>query len=163
MPRMRGTPKVLSINPLQTDKAYYHFCWIQANKDAFDDYTNLSLDEFLGLVLGSASVTYELGDGVGLCTFVFQGRNAWIQMVVYDYDYRHDLVRDLINRAFDLGATRITTTVTEDRDSAKELVLAMGCKHEGTMRKAYLRNGEYLDVHVYGLLKEEFKWQQPQP
>lgn len=141
------------------DRLPYHWQRIQENKDAFDDFTQCTYEQFVDIVAGPSSASFEIGDGLGLCTFVFGGTNAWIQMVVYDYGYRDYLCHDLCAIAFALGATRITSVVTEDRASARELVRdRMHAKYEGTIRQAFTRgDGKFLDGEVYGLLKEEFE------
>jgi len=67
----------------------------------------------------------------------------------------------------DLGLNRVQTFVISDN---KELVKLMekkpfGFQQEGVLRQVLARDGEYLDVIVYGLLKKEFTqrrklWQQ---
>lgn len=162
MPRLKHNQlDPLPITPLKAGRLKYHWKLIQKNKRAFDDFTPFSYEEFVHIVFSPYAVSYELGDGLGLCTFIFSGTNAYIQMVVYDYIYRDELCVRLLNNAFNLGATRITSLVTEDRFSARELVDRMHATFEGRMRKAYERDGEYLDVDIYGLQKEDFlKWQQ---
>lgn len=144
------------------DRIQYHWDQIQQNKDAFDDFTQLSYEEFVDFVFNPRTAAFELGDGIGLCCLVFSGVNAWIQMVVYDYNYRVYLCSDLCGLAFELGAVRVTSTVTENRPQARELVRdRMHCQYEGTLRRAFSRRGEFFDVEVYGILKEDFeRWQQ---
>lgn len=155
MPRLQHTQSdPLALQRLEPGRLGYHWAWIQMNKLAFDDYTNLDYDEFVGFTLGPSSVSYEIGDGIGLTTLVFSSCNAYIQMVMYDWIYRDDVCKRVCNKGFELGANRITSLVTEDRDSARDLVLRLGCKLEGRMRHAYTRNGKRLDVEVYGLMKE---------
>lgn len=151
------------ISWLKPEQAYVHYTKLQANPKAFDDFTPFSFEEFVGVVFSPCSASFDLGDGLGLCTFLFEGSNAFIQMVVYDYNYRLDWVTNLLRLAFRLGASRVTSAVTEDREPAKKLVLAMGATLEGRMRKAFKRGDQFYDVEVYGLLKEEFeRWLQSQ-
>lgn len=49
-------------------------------------------------------------------------------------------------------------SIAEKSDTAGDFLLALGFKHEGTLRKAAKVGNELHDLKLYGLLKEECKW-----
>jgi hypothetical protein len=153
----------LQLSALEEDRFDYHWAQISNNKRAFDDYTNLTRDEFNTLLTSERTLSWEIGRGIGLCSLVFLTTvNPVIQMVMYDYMYRIYLASTLCLWAFELGATRVSSFVTEDRHIAKDYVRRVGAEYEGTLRKAYKRGEKILDVEIYGLMKEKFVWQQSQ-
>ena len=142
----------------------YFWEWVQKNLKTFDDYTPFDYDEFEWFLFGECSYSYEIGDGVGLCTIVLDGINGFIQMVMLDWKFRDDVCRWVIWEAFSLGAMRVTATVSDDRLSAKELVAGLGFKKEGVMRQAFERQGIslntrdidlYHDVEIWGMRKDD--------
>lgn len=54
----------------------------------------------------------------------------------------------------ELGLHRIQSYVLPDSISCK-LLVKMGCKLEGVLRKARFRDGKFIDVCLYGWVKEE--------
>lgn len=147
---------MLSIEPLQPEQVNYHWHEIQKRKRAFDDYTTLHYDEFVNFLSSPRVASFDLGSGRGLASFVFDGCNAFVQMVIYDYNYDDELVRNVCLCAFYLGAHRLTATASDNRVSAQELMVRMGMRREGLVRQAFERDGIYHDVYVYGALEGEF-------
>lgn len=146
----------LSFLPLEMEKLDYIWEMLQQNLDMFDDYTPFNKNDLETLLFGPSSISFEIGDGVGVTTLVIQGTNAWVQMVMWDWKFRDYICRQLIDFAFSNGLVRLTSTVTEDRRHARDLVTGLGFKLEGCMRKAFHRGGRYLDVEIYGLTKEDY-------
>jgi hypothetical protein len=158
-------PDPLPFAPLRVDRIEYHWKTLQEDRLAFDDFTPLDKPSFFNFVLGPNSVSYEIGDGVGLATIVVDGCNAWLQLVMYDWKYRDDVCLGLVDKAFAIGVNRVTTTVTEDRSHARMLMIKHGFVLEGKMRKAYKRwvtddmgswqLERFIDIEIYGLTREE--------
>lgn len=146
----------LPISPLSLHRAEYFWGWIQDNKETFDDYTGYSWEEYLELLFSPASWSYEIGSGVGLATYVSHGVNAFVQMIMLDWRFRPDVCERLTEIAFrDIGFERITSTVSEDRNNARDLVEGLGFVKEGVIRCAFLRNG-FKNVELWGLTKEVY-------
>jgi len=162
VPRLKhNQAEPLALIPLQQERVNYFYNLLEKDKKAFDDYTPLNRQEIEDFLFGPNSVSFEIGDGVGLCTLVFSGVNAYVQMVMFDWFYRDYICHQVIEEAFSRGAERITSTVTEDRNNARHLVLSLGFRYEGTLRKAFYRDGpfadgpgKYFDIELYGLSKE---------
>jgi RimJ/RimL family protein N-acetyltransferase len=68
----------------------------------------------------------------------------------------HEAVGRLLQYAFDdLGARRIEAVI-DPRNTASERVLTrFGFRREGLLRERYARDGELIDVALYGLLRRE--------
>jgi len=56
-----------------------------------------------------------------------------------------------------LNMNRIAAFVWEGNKASKTLAEKLGFVYEGTDRKARFKNGKFLDVYCYGLLKSEWK------
>lgn len=55
----------------------------------------------------------------------------------------------------ELGYHRLSLYVLGNNDNAKKLYVKAGFKEEGIMRDARLLDGEFLDLHVMGILKTD--------
>jgi len=63
----------------------------------------------------------------------------------------------LLNHAFlSLHLHRIHCGTTQDNVPMQRLALFLGMKEEGRRREALFKEGQYLDILEYGLLKEEY-------
>ena len=67
-------------------------------------------------------------------------------------------VSSIVNHAFNnLNLHRVSLDVLDYNIAAQNLYRKVGFKEEGRKRKAVFKNGEYVDVIVMGLLREEYK------
>ena len=63
----------------------------------------------------------------------------------------------IINFAFnDLNLNRLSATVLATNERSLNIFKKLGFKEEGRLRKAVYQNGDYTDLIVLGLLKEEW-------
>jgi [ribosomal protein S5]-alanine N-acetyltransferase len=63
-----------------------------------------------------------------------------------------------IAKAFDeFGAHRVYGRIPSDNEAAKRVVTSLGWRHEGTMRSHVRRDGELVDLEVWGVLPDEFR------
>jgi diamine N-acetyltransferase len=68
-----------------------------------------------------------------------------------------DALRAICDFGFgELRLERIGLLVYEGNDRAHRSYEKAGFSHEGTMRRAHFARGDHLDVHVMGLLREEW-------
>lgn len=58
---------------------------------------------------------------------------------------------------FALNLRRIECATFETNQAMKKLALALGMREEGTRRQAAFKDGKYLDVVEYGVLRGEFE------
>jgi RimJ/RimL family protein N-acetyltransferase len=127
---------------------------------AFDDFTKGNKNEFIKMLLAPDSVFYEVGDEIGITAAVSIriGLDAIIHVIMFDRRLRGreriflEMIADVMIRA---RLRRVTAAIPEDRHTARKLAERTGFTHEGTLRKATIRDGQYLDVGIYGLLREE--------
>jgi len=57
----------------------------------------------------------------------------------------------------ELHLHRIYLEVLDANPRARKLYESLGFVHEGKLRHAQFKGGQYLDVHVMGLLEEEWR------
>lgn len=68
-------------------------------------------------------------------------------------------VKNMLNHAFkNMNLHRVELTVLEDNARAKHLYEKCGFVYEGKKRKAKYKNGKFVDMLQYSILKSEFKW-----
>lgn len=66
-------------------------------------------------------------------------------------------VREMLNHAFNnMNLQRVELTVLEDNKRAKNLYEKCGFVYEGRKRKAKYKNGKFVDMLMYSILKPEF-------
>jgi ribosomal-protein-serine acetyltransferase len=61
----------------------------------------------------------------------------------------------------ELGMNKVLVQCTSGNDRSISLPKRLNFRHEGTIRQSYNLNSEYVDVHIYGLLKSEYKGRAP--
>ena len=67
-------------------------------------------------------------------------------------------VKEMLKHAFyNLNLQRIELTVLENNDRAKHLYEKCGFKFEGIKRRSNYKNGTFVNLLMYSILKEEFK------
>jgi len=57
---------------------------------------------------------------------------------------------------------RLTLCVNEGADQAHKIAKLLGFEYEGTCKQARKINEKFIDVHIFGLLKREIKWDLPE-
>ncbi len=55
-----------------------------------------------------------------------------------------------------LGLNRITSYYRADNHSSRDLIQRIGCEIEGTMRQAWFADGQFHDMVVVGMLKQDW-------
>jgi RimJ/RimL family protein N-acetyltransferase len=103
--------------------------------------------ESVDLVNGQA----ELGIGIG-------DRSMW------DKGYGTEATGAILDFGFgELRLHRVLLHFIEGNERARHLYQKVGFVHEGTLRQAQFRHGRYLDVHLMGILREEWLSQERPP
>jgi RimJ/RimL family protein N-acetyltransferase len=113
----------------------------------------------------------EADDGIyigniGLHNVERENRRATLGIVIGDKaywgkGYGTDAIETMLGWAFGwLNLHRVTLTVYADNERAMRCYQSCGFRHEGTMRQARYSEGQYLDEHVMGILREEFLTEQ---
>jgi RimJ/RimL family protein N-acetyltransferase len=129
----------------------------------FDDIIPRTFEAFREGMMNPTNQFYEFikdGETIGLAaaTQVRPRLDCNIHIVMFDRRLRgrEDIMltalRDFTARA---KLRRISAVLPEDNRTAIKLALRLGFAHEGTMRKAHLRDGIYRDYLIFGILAEE--------
>lgn len=105
-------------------------------------------DEILGLIT-LASVDY-------------MNQSAELHIMIGNSENRNKgigtfSVREMLRHAFyDMNLHRVELTVLETNERAIHLYEKVGFVHEGTKRNSKYKNGEFVNMKIYSILKEEF-------
>ena len=62
----------------------------------------------------------------------------------------------------ELGLHRVWARIIEENSPSLKLFSALGFRKEGTLRQHVLRSGQYRDMHLFSLLREEWAAKEPQ-
>lgn len=93
----------------------------------------------------------DLADGVAEFGIAIGERSAW------NRGYGTDATRAICDFGFgELRLERIGLHVYAGNERARRAYTKAGFVHEGTLRRARYQHGEFLDVHVMSLLRDEW-------
>ncbi len=112
------------------------------------------------------SVRLNTGELIGMIELTnidFKNRKADVGIILGEKDYwskgyGEEALRLLVRFAFEeLGFKRLSLTVLEGNERARNLFSKLGFKEEGKLRAAYFSEGRFHDMIVMGLLSDEWK------
>jgi hypothetical protein len=153
----------LSWGPFVLTQENVQRAWIKLQEFPviFDDFNKNNIQNFYDKLLDPHNIILDIGPGVGIAAgfMVRPGLDMVLHIVMFDKRIkgREPLCREMMKYFFDkLQLRRMSAIITEDARTAVKLALRLGFTLEGTIRKGVLRNGEFLDAYMYGILKEEF-------
>ena len=118
------------------------------------------------MVEGLTFMVYDGDVAIGTCAFMNhdpRNRSAELAIVIGNKDYWSKgfgtkIMAQLIDWGFEgMNLNRLFLHVFSFNVRAINLYEKMGFIHEGTKRAALYRMGEYQDVLVYGLLRDEYR------
>lgn len=159
---MRGLTLIDS-NVFSKDKVNELWKHLLTQNYWFDDTTEGDSGAFLSMLLAPNNRCYIMGDMQGL--ILVQGIQPKVGASIHFAHWGDIPITTLKVYALELISTlfkefelpRITVTLPSINKEAKRVAVLLGFKSEGVLRKAYLRNGQYHDILIFGLLKEEFE------
>lgn len=102
---------------------------------------------------------------LGLVSFVsinYMNQSAEFHIMIGDKDNQGQgmgtfAVKEMLHHAFyNMNLHRIELTVLDSNKRAQHFYEKIGFIREGTKRKAKFKNGEFVDMHLYSVLKEDF-------
>ncbi|KAF2957856.1 GCN5 family acetyltransferase [Thermotoga sp. Ku-13t] len=132
-------------------------------KIATDELRHFSETRFLNFPRKIVLNFFENDQPIGFVSFDVRwiNRNAYITYYLIPEKRGKGLgkamVLEAIKFAFDtLNMNRITAEVYEYNDASIALLRSVGFELEGVMKKAKYHAGRYHDIHIYGLLRENF-------
>lgn len=99
---------------------------------------------------------------ISLHSIKWFNRKAMITLFVYPECQRkglgHAALQMLIEFSFQvMNLYRLEAEIVAGNEASIRLVEKSGFRREGTLRQAKYLNGQYYDIYVYGLLREEWK------
>jgi hypothetical protein len=162
-----GTPSPVRtlrrIDPKNDNPDRLLWLWnqIRSQEYAFDDTTKDNHHIFLEQLFMPNTEAYEFGDaGFLFITGIMPPVSALIHFVAWeDIEPREilEVKRVMLNHLFtDYGLMRVTAVIPAFNKQAIRMATITGFRYEGEMRKAFLNQGVYHNLHIYGLLKSEF-------
>ena len=105
----------------------------------------------------------ETGRVIGICGFVgvsWEHMNAelvyWLGRDYWGRGYMPEAARRFIRFGFEeLGFERISVGCFTRNEASRRVIEKLGFTYEGLARHEFLKDGEYQDVHHFGMLRKE--------
>ena len=160
-----GTIRSLTkIDPATWSGERLAFLWehLKTQEYAFDDVSILlGHNAFLIPLFNRDSEWYEIGDsGIAAMVGIIPKVNANFHYAVWDDISPRELFtlqRQLFDDTFTRWQlNRITAYIPSINKEAVRMATIAGLKYEGEFRKAFLKNGIYCNMFIYGILHSEF-------
>lgn len=99
---------------------------------------------------------------ISLTSIDFQNRSAELQIMIGDIENHNKgigtfAVKEMLRHAFyNLNLQRVELSVLCDNDRAIHLYEKCGFIYEGRKRNSNYKNGKYVDLLMYSILRQEF-------
>jgi hypothetical protein len=157
------SPPTLSWHPFRMTKESVEVLWkrLQEFPIVFDDFGKGDFDGFLGKLMHRDNMFFDIGPGLGLaCAFAVRPKlDTVLHLVMFDRRLRgrEGLFLEILGWLFqNLQLRRCTAMITDGNRTAINLVQRLGFQMEGRMRQSLLQDGNYKDIEIYGMLREEY-------
>lgn len=133
----------------------------------FDDYIRGDFEDFLRVFLKplpsgdveAAALVWEVDDvGILYLTDIVPGVEALVHAAFWDrrLNGRENLVREMVKFLFsNFDFNRLTARIGLFSKPTLEFVERVGFKKEGRLRQATRYKGDWFDVNIYSILREE--------
>lgn len=137
----------------------FRYINIETDEKWFDGYMKARVGQIRLSILDDK----KLIGLVYLLDIDFVSRNAHLGIMIGDANYRHKgagsfAIKEILNHAFNnLNLERVYLQTLEYNKPAINLYEKLGFKKEGIMRQAVFKNGKYVDLYLYAILKSEFR------
>ena len=159
-----GLNRLVPINVDTFPEERFNALWERVSKAdyAFEDTTRDDKVRFVQGMLVPGTYNFEIPDEI-FAQLVGAGKdsNAMIHFTSLSTGPTSPLIdaaSELFRFAFDdIGVHRITAYIPSFNQKVIRMATLVRMKFEGQMRKAYLYNEEWWDIHIYGLLEHEWK------
>lgn len=124
----------------------------------FDDSTRGDYDYFTKELVSPNAVVLKTGD-YGICRVsdVVPGRDAQVHLAFWDRRFRGRSLecKQAIQWAFwRLDLQRATVQVPAIAANTHYFLKVLGFKREGVIRNSWLNKGKFMNIHVFGILRE---------
>lgn len=106
--------------------------------------------------------TKKIIGGIGLDKIDYKNKSAvlgyWLGKKYWGKKIMSEASKLILNHAFkELKLQRIQATVMHPNIVSMKVLEKNGFKHEGILRKKIFKNNKWMDIHIFGLLKNEWK------
>lgn len=82
----------------------------------------------------------------------------WIGVDYWNQGYCSEAMKAVVDYGFkSLALNKITCRHMSINPASGRVMLKSGLRHEGTLREEMFKDGRFVDMEVYGILKSEFK------
>ena len=150
--------KLLDLHAITPERASE--IWDQINGGVIDDFHRDRPEDFARLLVAGNTVAFEHPHAIILLTAIQPRLGCEIHFWTWDGVTEAEMVdvgREILAYAFETyQLERITATPPAFNKVAQNVATKLGFRFEGNVRHAFLYNGKYFDVYLYGLLKSEF-------
>ena len=141
-------PKVVTLSTVEACTEHLQYVIEAGHQDELFEWHIFSTGQLCGAIRlnkiepvnHKASIAYYIGE-----RFQGQGLASASVRAVLDYCFNQ------------LGFNRIELQCTSTNLASQEVAKRLGFTWEGMLRQAELLNGVYVDLFVYGLLREDFQ------
>lgn len=165
---------MLTYEKFTTEHIPFYYAWRNNPEIAIFDQSEflrpMSYEEVhdwsMRMVEGTTYLIKQDDVPIGTCAFMNvdqRNRHAELSIVIgeakqWGKGYGTQVMNQLLVWGFEgMNLERLYLRVFDFNARAIALYEKMGFKREGTMRKMVYRDGAYHDVHIYGLLRSEWK------
>lgn len=125
----------------------------------FDDAYRGDFNAFVADFFDKRTIVLRTGDyGLAIVKDIVPHRSADIHLTFWDRRFkgRWEECRQALKWLFDkMDLVRAIAIVPEIARSTQTFLKSLGFKEEGRLRKGFLYNGRFLDLCIYGILKED--------
>jgi RimJ/RimL family protein N-acetyltransferase len=112
----------------------------------------LVIEDKDGVILGTIGLhNINWQDRVGVLGILIGAKDRWGQGIATEAE------KLIVKHAFNIGLHKVIADVYLPNKASARVLEKIGFQQEGQRRRHKFKNGEWLDVLEYGLLKEEFK------
>jgi ribosomal-protein-serine acetyltransferase len=139
--------------------------WVDNTKSVEDtrEFIKGALEQFAANEGFSAGLYYkgELAGAIGYHKFDWQNRKAeigyWISARFQGKGIITRAARAMVDHTFnELGLNRVEIRCAEGNRKSRAIAERLGFRQEGVLRESMLLYDRYLDIVIYGMLKEEW-------
>lgn len=159
-----GFRRLLPINTDTYPEEAFQLLWEAVSKAdyAFEDTTRGNKVAFIQGMLTPGTYNFEIpGEIFAQLTLAGKDTNSMIHFITLSVGPTAPLIDaayELLRFAFDvIEVHRISAYIPAFNQKVIRLSTLLKMKFEGQMRKAFLYNEEWWDLHLYGLLDNEWK------
>jgi len=124
--------------------------WIATHQEDFDAKKNLTLAIDAGELVGAVGLIFTLDEDRAEIGY-------WVGVPHWGKGYASEAAAGMLRYGFeDLGHNRIHAGFYTRNPASGRVMEKIGMKYEGTLRQHHKKWGEFVDVAVYGILREEW-------